>query len=124
MKKYNVEWHMTFDKTGTTEILADNEIQARNTVLNALPYCKGKTVFYPEKNKILSVTRSKTPKKKKYNHAFTLGFSVDSDNEGDIITAEELLSSLQARIALLNSKTAHKNEIVEVCGLPFDTYEN
>jgi hypothetical protein len=30
----------------------------------------------------------------KYNHAFTIAFTVKTDNEGDNVTADELMDSL------------------------------
>lgn len=56
----------------------------------------------------------------KYNHAFTIAFSVDTDNEGDKVTENELL------IALLNKvkDLVEEANIIQCAGLPFDTYEN
>jgi hypothetical protein len=60
------------------------------------------------------------PKKKgKYNHAFDIAFEVISDNEGKNVTKEELMTGLLRRVANLSD---HPTEIVEACGLPFDTY--
>ena len=57
---------------------------------------------------------------KKYNHAFDIAFSIDSDNEGGLVTEAELLTGLLKRvIEMLNG-----GDIVEACGLPFDTLEN
>jgi hypothetical protein len=58
---------------------------------------------------------------KKYNHAFTVGFSIESDNDGDDITIDELWQGLEARLSDLR---ANRKEIGEACGVPFDTYEN
>lgn len=61
----------------------------------------------------------KTPK---YNHAFDIAFSVETDNEGDKVTADELKAGLAQRLA--NLLASDDVEIIEACGLPFDTYEN
>jgi len=58
---------------------------------------------------------------KRYNHAFTLAFSLETDNEGDKVTEEELLQAIKKRIRDLEKV---EGEIIEACGLPFDTYEN
>ena len=58
-------------------------------------------------------------KKAKYNHAFDIAFEVISDNDGENVTADELLEGLMYRIA---SMMGNKEEIVEACGLPSDTY--
>jgi hypothetical protein len=55
----------------------------------------------------------------KYNHAFDIAFEVESDNEGDNVTAKELRDGLRKRLEGMSDE-----EIVEACGLPFDTYEN
>ncbi len=60
-------------------------------------------------------------KKKKYNHLFGLGFTVDSDNDGEAITADELLAAMERRVSYLRQ---HRGEILEACGFPEDTIEN
>lgn len=55
----------------------------------------------------------------KYNHAFDIAFTVETDNDGEAVTAAELFAGLEARIAALRS---NPDEIIEACGLPFDTY--
>ncbi len=60
-------------------------------------------------------------KNKKYNHAFTLAFSVESDNSGKNITSEELIAGILSRISTIISHDI--SEIVEACGEPFDTFE-
>lgn len=57
---------------------------------------------------------------KKYNHAFDIAFEVKSDNEGEDVTREELFEGLLKRLASLMK---NDDEILEACGLPFDTYE-
>lgn len=58
--------------------------------------------------------------KKKYNHAFTIAFALDSDNDGEHVTEQELLIALKEKVRELEVT----GEIIEACGLPFDTYEN
>jgi hypothetical protein len=59
---------------------------------------------------------------KKFNHAFDIAFSIESDNVGEEVTAAELKAGLAKRLAdLLASDDV---EIIESCGLPYDTYEN
>ena len=58
---------------------------------------------------------------KKYNHAYTLAFSLNSnDKEGDDVTSEDLIKALLARIEGLKKE----GEIICAIGCPFDTYEN
>ena len=56
----------------------------------------------------------------KFNHAFTIAFAIESDNDGENITAVELLEGLEQRVRYLRR---NPEEILEACGLPFDTYE-
>jgi len=58
---------------------------------------------------------------KKYNHAFDIAFELESDNDGERVTASELMAGLLRRVADL---IQNPDEIIEACGLPFDTYEN
>lgn len=58
---------------------------------------------------------------KLYNHAFSIAFSIDTNNEGDKVTAEELLDGLRKR---LHDLEKNPPEIIEACGMPYDTYEN
>ncbi|MEE9383195.1 MAG: hypothetical protein V3V08_07260 [Nannocystaceae bacterium] len=59
--------------------------------------------------------------KKKFNHAFTLGFSVESDDpRGADIPTSVITEALLFRIANL----IECDEMYEAIGLPFDTYEN
>ena len=55
-----------------------------------------------------------------YNHAFSIGFEVVSEHDGENVTAEELLEGLRRRLEDLEESG---DEIIEACGLPFDTYE-
>lgn len=58
---------------------------------------------------------------KKFNHAFTIAFSIESDNDSEDVTKEELWQGLQGR---LDDLCVNRDEITEACGLPFDTYVN
>ena len=57
----------------------------------------------------------------KYNHAYTIAFSIDTDNPPDKVTAKELLNGLYERLVDLQKCD---DEIIEAVGMPFDTYEN
>lgn len=58
---------------------------------------------------------------KKYNHAYTLGFSVNTDQPcGEPIINLEVMEALLLRIIDLTKN----NEWDEALGLPYDTYEN
>lgn len=60
----------------------------------------------------------------KYNHAFSIGFEVKTDNEGDKVTAQELMTGLLRRAYEMGANLlTGGDEIIEACGLPFDTYE-
>ena len=57
----------------------------------------------------------------KYNHAFTIAFSVETEHEADDVTAEELRDAIRKRIDdCMNGTDA---DLIECCGAPFDTYE-
>lgn len=58
---------------------------------------------------------------KRYNHAYTIAFSIDTDHEDKDVTADELLEGLENRLKNLRQ---HKAEILEAVGAAFDTYEN
>lgn len=55
----------------------------------------------------------------KYNHAFDIAFEVITDNEGENVTADELRQGLRNRLNGMSD-----DEIIEACGLPFDTFED
>jgi len=58
---------------------------------------------------------------KKYNHAYTVAFSIDTDHEPDEVTVDELLEGMYRRVDQL----AHcRQEVQESCGPPYDTYAN
>jgi len=57
-------------------------------------------------------------KEMRYNHAFDIAFEVKTDNEGGAVTADELRRGLRNRLNGMSD-----DEIIEACGLPFDTYE-
>ncbi len=58
-------------------------------------------------------------KKRKYNHAFDIAFEIESDNKGEHVTRNELIQGLTRRLV---NPMKHPTEIIEACGLPFDTY--
>ena len=60
---------------------------------------------------------SKT-KQKKYDHVFAVNFSLQSNNDGDHVTRNELLTALEKRFHHL---LANDDEIIEACGLPLET---
>ena len=58
---------------------------------------------------------------KKYNHAYTLAFSVDTNRHKDApVSTTEIIPALLKRIADLTQC----GEWDEALGLPWDTYEN
>lgn len=59
-------------------------------------------------------------KEKKFNHIFTIAFSVDTDNDGENVTKEELMDSLRAKV----SELEQTGEIEDMVGLPIETFEN
>ncbi len=56
----------------------------------------------------------------RYSHAFDIGFELVSYNDGENVTAKELISALKRRVSNLEE---NGDEIIEACGLPFDTHE-
>ncbi|HEC64776.1 MAG TPA: hypothetical protein ENI23_05760 [bacterium] len=58
---------------------------------------------------------------KKYNHAFDIAFSIESDNDRENVTEKELLNALLKKVEELK---ADPKLIIECASLPFDTYEN
>ena len=66
---------------------------------------------------------------KKFNHAFWLGFSVDTDNE-DFPTEQEILHALAGRLTGILDPTPHPSngdllsELKRELDGPHDTYEN
>lgn len=54
---------------------------------------------------------------KTYNHAFTFPFEVVSENEGPNVTPYEMRQAIKAAISGMSDL-----EILEACGMPFDTY--
>ena len=56
----------------------------------------------------------------RYDHVYDLAFSVKSDHpRGDDVTPQMLINALQKRIEDLKQG----GEIMEACGVPFETYE-
>lgn len=63
-------------------------------------------------------TPAKSPKR--YSHAFTIAFSVISEHEGGDVTVDELRFGLLNRLLDMEK---NPGEIIEACGMPYDTYE-
>jgi hypothetical protein len=57
---------------------------------------------------------------KRYSHAYTIAFTVISEHEGEDVTVDELRFGVLNRLLDLEK---HPGEIIEACGLPYDTYE-
>ena len=57
---------------------------------------------------------------KKYNHAFTIAFTVENTSDGESVTEKELFTGIKKRVIALSR---NEGEIIEACGMPFDTYE-
>jgi len=55
-----------------------------------------------------------------YNHAFRIAFTVVSRNSADQVTADELFAGLDRRLREMTREPGY-DEIVEACGLPFET---
>jgi hypothetical protein len=58
--------------------------------------------------------------RKRFNHAYTIAFSLENGNEDGTATNEELFAALQRR---LDDLRRSGDEIQEATGMPFDTYE-
>jgi len=59
---------------------------------------------------------------KRYNHAFDIGFSLESScPTGENVTAGELIAALKQRVNDLEN--FNDCSIIEAVGLPWDTYE-
>jgi hypothetical protein len=58
--------------------------------------------------------------KPRYNHAFIIAFTVISEHDAENVTAEEMREGIANRLVDLDN---NPGEIVEACGLPYDTYE-
>lgn len=55
----------------------------------------------------------------KYDHAYTFGFSLQSnDGGGEDVTAEQLRDAIVKTLARMDDV-----DLLENCGCPFDTYE-
>ena len=57
-------------------------------------------------------------KVKKYDHAYTIAFALQTDNDAEHVTEKELLVALSQRLTNL---IAGLDDIVEACGMPYDT---
>ena len=57
---------------------------------------------------------------KKYNHAYSLAFSVENSThcEGEDVTPKQIRAEIIGRLERLDD-----SELLEVVGLPYDTYE-
>jgi hypothetical protein len=58
---------------------------------------------------------------KRYNHMFSICFTVDTDNDSEHITEKELIAGLYNRLQALE---ANAGEIIEACGAPHDTIDS
>lgn len=60
----------------------------------------------------------------RYNHMFSIAFSLETENEGHFVSADEIMAGLKKRMEDL-SKSLHQEfpEILEAVGEPSDTYE-
>lgn len=57
----------------------------------------------------------------RYNHMFTIAFTVVTENDAENVTAAELREGLQRRLKELRVDGDY-DEIIEACALPEDTY--
>lgn len=57
---------------------------------------------------------------KRYSHAFAIAFTVISEHGPDDVTEDELWFGLINRMMDLYK---NRGEIMEACGVPYDTYE-
>ena len=82
--------------------------------------------FEPDQGETITVggldVKKAIVKLPKYNHAFTIAFSIESDNDGENVTAKELKDGLFKKAQ--EFLTSDDIEILEACGLPYDTFEN
>lgn len=53
------------------------------------------------------------------NYAFDIAFEVQSENDPEKVTAQELWIGLMNRLA----DVMQENSIVEACGMPYDEYD-
>ncbi len=53
----------------------------------------------------------------KYSHVFSIAFTVESDADGQSVSADELWAGIHAQLVM------PYGEILEACGLPEDTVE-
>lgn len=54
----------------------------------------------------------------RYSHVFEIAFTVNTDHDGEQVTADELWDALRARL------TMPYDEIIEACGPPISTEES
>ena len=55
----------------------------------------------------------------KYNHAFDIAFSVETENDAENVTKIEIIQALLLRISFL----IEEDNFAEAIGAPFDTFE-
>jgi hypothetical protein len=72
-------------------------------------------------DKYLFLERQNLEQPMKFNHQFSIGFSIDSANKPDKVTLSELLIGLRKRVDEINSFDS--DEALEAFGLPIDTEE-
>jgi hypothetical protein len=56
----------------------------------------------------------------KFNHMYSVAFSVETPNDWEEVTKDELISGLRARLKCL--ETEGSEEIYEACNPPLDTF--
>lgn len=61
------------------------------------------------------------PQPARYSHLFSIGFSLDTNNAADQVTAAELFAAIHRRIADLERDP---QEILEACGVPLETTDH
>lgn len=54
----------------------------------------------------------------RYNHAFSIAFSVETANDAENVSSSEIRAGVLKRLADIGDF-----ELVEAVGMPFDTYE-
>ena len=57
---------------------------------------------------------------KKYDHAYTIAFSIKTDNEAENVTEAELREGVRLKM----DELLKNGGLAEMCGMPFDTFEN
>ena len=83
-------------------------------------------LYFEARPRVVPITRFVDLKiieiqKPRYNHAYTVAFSIESDNTGENVTPKELIEGLRRRLRELES--GGDDLVVEACGMPYDSYE-